>query len=926
MSMAKTNILKLLILLFVIVSGCTDRKQKELLSNLDQGKSIATGIKITYPANATIFPPEFQSPTFEWYNVTANSSAWYVYFTTVSGELIITKKIENNSWKPDSLDWKKLKTKVKNEPFYFTVIAKSNAEQLPCGRVQLKFSKDSVGADIFFRAVTLPFGFAVKNVHTIEWYLGSVKGGHPRKMLDKMTVCANCHTFSGDGSLLAMDVDYGNDKGSYTIAPTKDTCKITPDKIITWSDYKRDEGEPTFGLLSQISPDGRYVLSTVKDLSVFVAIDNNLAYSQLFFPIKGILGIYDRKTKTFSDLPGANDKKLVQSNANWSPDGKKVVFARTTAYTSQRVKNAGRALLSIDDVIEFKKGKQFKYDLYTVDFNNGHGGIAQPLKGGSGNGKSNYFARYSPDGKWIVFCQASNYMLLRPDSRLYIMPSSGGVPRLMNCNLDSMNSWHSWSPNSKWIVFSSKHRGIYTQLYLTHIDENGNDSPPVLLENLLFNTRAANIPEFFPGKADNFKKIQDAFSQTAPSYAAIASDNITNKYYKRAWDNLQKALQIDSNYIDAYYSRILLNAQLFQINSKIDRSDKNKMLELTKEKMGKNKNDVHLHILHATLISSLGDNKAAIEEAKSLLQIAPDKYPVYEFIVSVLRKMKDYQATLPYYEKMQQLVPVNKPEIMFMKAQAYIALKKLPLALDILNDLIKIDTNDYNLYASRAGINLDYKNYTEALKDCDYILSKDKDNAQFHQLRAQVYSEMGNKRNAYEDYQTALDLIGKKINKNPEDISLLFERASQLNMLGNSDEAMSNYNKVLNIFPFNYEALKEKARIQITEQQWNEAIKTYEQLSQNYPDEEEFYNNQAIAYLNLGNHIKALDELNKTIQIDGKNCDALYNRSKLEGMMGNNKDAQTDLQLVIKILTDKKNHGQLNDKDIQWLNSLKQQL
>ena len=50
--------------------------------------------------------------------------------------------------------------------------------------------------------------------------------------------------------------------------------------------------------LSQISPDGKFVLSTVKDRSVFVAVDN-LDYSQLFFPIKGILAVYDRDTKKY---------------------------------------------------------------------------------------------------------------------------------------------------------------------------------------------------------------------------------------------------------------------------------------------------------------------------------------------------------------------------------------------------------------------------------------------------------------------------------------------------------------------------------------------------------------------------------------------------------------------------------------------------
>ena len=73
------------------------------------------------------------------------------------------------------------------------------------------------------------------------------------------------------------------------------------------------------------------------------------------------------------------------------------------------------------------------------------GGKAEPMRGASGNGRSNYFPKFSPDGRWIVFCQASNYMLLQPDSQLYIIPAAGGEARRLGCNLGRMNSWHTWS-------------------------------------------------------------------------------------------------------------------------------------------------------------------------------------------------------------------------------------------------------------------------------------------------------------------------------------------------------------------------------------------------------------------------------------------------------------------------------------------------
>jgi tetratricopeptide (TPR) repeat protein len=151
------------------------------------------------------------------------------------------------------------------------------------------------------------------------------------------------------------------------------------------------------------------------------------------------------------------------------------------------------------------------FDLYRIPFNGGRGGKALPLPGVSGNGLSNYFPKYSPDGRWIVFCKAKSFMLLQPDSELYIIPAQGGTPRRLACNTARMNSWHTWSPNGKWLVFSSKANSPYTQLFLTHMDEQGNSTPPVLLSWFTAPDRAANIPEFVNVEAGAIRRIQERF-------------------------------------------------------------------------------------------------------------------------------------------------------------------------------------------------------------------------------------------------------------------------------------------------------------------------------------------------------------------------------------------------------------------------------
>ena len=46
----------------------------------------------------------------------------------------------------------------------------------------------------------------------------------------------------------------------------------------------------------------------------------------------------------------------------------------------------------------------------------------------------------------------SSDLLMRPDSKLYIVPAAGGVARPLRSNQPVMNSWHSFSPNGRWLV------------------------------------------------------------------------------------------------------------------------------------------------------------------------------------------------------------------------------------------------------------------------------------------------------------------------------------------------------------------------------------------------------------------------------------------------------------------------------------------
>jgi len=628
----------ILILLYLI--ACEEQNIQDLYKS---AKEIKKSKLIIYPFEGSVFPLDIISPTIRWQSKLENVE-WTISISNQDTSIKLVYHTTNDYYRIEPKDWEKMK-KFPEDTFKIQLFAHTKEEKykaLAYDEVKIIISKDKVEAPIFYRTVTLPFSFAVDHLETIKWRLGYVSDElKPFTVLENMPVCGNCHSFSSDGKVMGMDVDYGNDKGSYSIFDIEKEVKLTKDKIITWSDYKRGDGEQTFGLLSAVSPNGRYAISTLKDRSVFVKIDN-LEYSQLFFPIKGILVYYDRETKKFKSLKGADDKRYVNSNPTWSPDGSYIVFARAKYYKLPEIEKSKKAILPLELAQDFVNRKKLvKYDLYRVPFNDGMGGKAEPIIGASNNGKSNYFPKISPDGKWIIFTKANSFMLLMPDSKLYIIPAEGGKPRKMNCNLQNMNSWHSWSPNGKWVVFSSKHFGPYTQLFLTHIDQNGIDSPPVLLEQFQFDNMAANIPEFLNIKSPKFFKIKEQLLTTDYYGLQIGKNKIVQGDFEGAIKDLTETIKNNPNDYDAYNMRAIAYSELKKYDQSIE--DFSRCIEL--------KPIAEAYYNRGAAYFAKGDYKLANDDFTQCLKLSPDNIKALYKRALCNYNLENYNASLKDFNK-----------------------------------------------------------------------------------------------------------------------------------------------------------------------------------------------------------------------------------------------------------------------------------
>ncbi len=496
--------------------GPFDTFSEEALQDLvdrilsDTGKYLPE-LEVIHPDQGAVVPDDLATVHIAWRDRYLQSNCWLVSLTFADGKQFHRFTTES-LFTPDQVLWQRISGGASDHTVTIEIRGLHYGSAIfpvTHSRRQVVISKHPFDGLIVFKRVPLPFSKNKQLPQRSQWLLGDLRrSAPPEVILENVSSCANCHRFSSDGKHFGMDIDRGRDKGGYLVGEVAPHMNLTEENYFSWNAYP-EIGDTNMGLFTTFSPTGRYLATTVREKSLFVMFED-LMYSQLFFPITGKIAIYDRKKDRIQLLHGAARRDRVQTCPEFSPDGKRILFAVAEKRQELLSVMEGKDFLSPqpgETIFDLNSRYRLRFNIYTMPFNGGAGGEPRPLDGAANNGTSNYFPRFSPDGKWVVFCRSENGLVLQPDSRLYVVPSRGGEARSLACNTPRMNSWHSFSPNGHWLVFASKAISPFTEILLTHFDADGNAYPPVALNRFNRDGFAALIPEVIPLSADPIRKI-----------------------------------------------------------------------------------------------------------------------------------------------------------------------------------------------------------------------------------------------------------------------------------------------------------------------------------------------------------------------------------------------------------------------------------
>ena len=186
----------------------------------------------------------------------------------------------------------------------------------------------------------------------------------------------------------------------------------------------------------------------------------------------------------------------------WAPDGKALYycsahFERQDTATSKRQEVQNRI-------------KELKYNIYRKAFDpeTRQFGPRELVFDAAAIDSSATFPRISPDGRYMLFTMGKYgyFHIWHHDADLWMMDlANGNVRPFAEVNSPDTESYHSWSSNGRWIIFSSRRNdGVYTRPYIAHVDKDGHATKPFELpcEDPDYHRqflRCYNIPEFMKG-------------------------------------------------------------------------------------------------------------------------------------------------------------------------------------------------------------------------------------------------------------------------------------------------------------------------------------------------------------------------------------------------------------------------------------------
>ncbi len=433
-------------------------------------------------------------------------------------------KSRNGKIKFSEHSWKKLLSDAKGGKIELSVFTQKKGEKTAkkYDPFFMNVSEDPIDPYLAYRVI-YPGYYSWSHLKLMQ---RSIESFSERLLFDNQIMeknCVNCHSFNNNSADRFMIHVRGSLGGTY-IADHGKITKVDP-KI---------DAMPGGATYPSWHPGGRFMAFSSNQVrqSFYSVPEKNI---EVFDLVSSII-CYDREANEVICVNNSDTTKYLETFPSWAPDGKQLYYCRAVQYIS-------------DTDPQMEQIMKTRYDLVRRAFDPETRAFGEPevVFNASAAGKSVSFPRVSPDGKFLVVTLSDygTFPIWHREADLWMIDLQTGAAERMAVNSDEPESYHTWSLNSRWLVFSSRRLdGRSGRPYFVHIDSQGRQGKEFVLpqkdpdhyDKML---ESFNIPEFVDGQIRltprDFAAVSG--SETLKARAADPASLKTDKTIKQNYQN-----------------------------------------------------------------------------------------------------------------------------------------------------------------------------------------------------------------------------------------------------------------------------------------------------------------------------------------------------------------------------------------------------